>query len=98
MCEGQETTLHCTFFWRKQSKNAIFKTLVLGNETVCFARLIEYVSSSVVTYEIQVSQMVRRSLTFVKLSITDNKKRAEILHLICFEVQCKWQDFVANYT
>ncbi|XP_025102983.1 uncharacterized protein LOC112569432 [Pomacea canaliculata] len=87
VCEGQETTLHCTFFWRKQSKNPIvFRTLISGNETICFARQIDDISTSVTTYEIQISQLVRRPLTFFKLSITDENNKADVLRLICVEV------------
>lgn len=90
VCEKLETTPQCTFTWRKPSNNITIVHWNPGNETICSARYHD-VNSSLDMFEFHISQLVRRYLSFLKLSITASNEEPKTLSLLCLEVWCKYR-------
>lgn len=88
VCEELETTPQCTFTWRKPSNSITIVHWNPGNETICSARYHD-VNSSLDMFEFHISQLVRRYLSFLKLSITASNEEPKTLSLLCLEVLCK---------
>lgn len=90
VCEKLETTPQCTFTWRKPSNNITIVHWNPGNETICSARYHD-VNSSLDMFEFHISQLVRRHLNFLKLSITVSNEEPKTLSLLCLDVLCKYK-------
>lgn len=88
-CEENKMSLYCTFIWRKQSSSLTSVKWSPGNQSTCLGKQLS-LNSSFLTFEIQISLVVERSLSLIKLSITDNEEIFKTLRIFRL-------DFIRKY-
>lgn len=95
VCEGGKMVLHCSFLWKRQSNKTNVVSWISGNETKCFANH-RSLSNSFLTFEIQISLLVKRSYSLMKFSIADTDETFKTLRAIRLDVPCKCTNINKN--